>query len=290
MVVEHTRCSGGARSERMHQGPIAEAMVGVKHKVAIISGKGGVGKTSLTVNLGRALLERGRSVGIFDADIHGPGVHKMLGLRPGSDIMHGGFHLTPPKSPDGIKVMSVALIWPGEMVPAMWRGPYKMKVIRQFLCAAVWEEMDFLLIDLPPGTGDEVLAIMEAVPGLDGVLVVTTPQEVATTICGKAINAAREMGVRVLGVVENMGSLRCPHCGEEIHLFGRDGGREFARNMEVPFLGRIPFDNRINEAADEGVSLVGRHPDIEVVATLRAIAGSVISILETGGDGDGHHQ
>ena len=158
-----------------------------------------------------------------------------------------------------------------------------MKIIRQFLSAVTWEQLDFLLVDLPPGTGDEVITIMESIPGLDGVLAVTTPQEVATAICGKAVNAARELDVPVLGVVENMSRLRCPHCGQEIYLFGEDRGEEFARAMEIPFLGRIPFDLRISQAADEGISVVSRYPDTEAVAALRAIARSVAASLEAEG-------
>ena len=279
--IQRIRYQEKVRKERLKSGPIAEAMAQVRHKIAIISGKGGVGKTSLTINLGAALQEEGYQVGVFDADVHGPSVPRMLGIQPGPDLMRGAFHLNPLTSQEGIKVMSVALIWPGDETPAMWRGPYKMKVIRQFLSAVTWEQLDFLLVDLPPGTGDEVITIMESIPGLDGVLAVTTPQEVATTICGKAINAARELDVPVLGVVENMSRLRCPHCGREIYLFGegKEGGEAFARAMEIPFLGRIPFDLRVSQAADEGVSAVSRYPDTEAVAALREIARNVAASL-----------
>lgn len=279
--IQRIRYQEKVRKERLKSGPIAEAMAQVRHKIAIISGKGGVGKTSLTINLGAALQEEGYQVGVFDADVHGPSVPRMLGIQPGPDLMRGAFHLNPLTSQEGIKVMSVALIWPGDETPAMWRGPYKMKVIRQFLSAVTWEQLDFLLVDLPPGTGDEVITIMESIPGLDGVLAVTTPQEVATTICGKAINAARELDVPVLGVVENMSQLRCPHCGREIYLFGegKEGGEAFARAMEIPFLGRIPFDLRVSQAADEGVSAVSRYPDTEAVAALREIARNVAASL-----------
>jgi len=274
------------RRKRLKGGPIAEAMAGVKYKIAIISGKGGVGKTSLTVNLGAALREKGYQVGIFDADVHGPSVPKMLGIQSGPDLLQGPFHLNPLTSQEGIKVMSVALIWPGDKTPVLWRGPYKMKIIRQFLAAVTWEQLDFLLIDLPPGTGDEVIAIMESIPELDGVLAVTTPQEVATAICGKAINAARELDVPVLGVVENMGRLRCPHCGRDIYLFGEEGGggEELAQAMEIPFLGCIPFDPRVSQAADEGVSVLSRYPDTEAVVALRMIADNIVASLGVKGE------
>lgn len=283
--IEQIRHQQRARRARLQSGPIAEAMAEVRHKVAIISGKGGVGKTSLTINLGATLQEMGYKVGVFDADIHGPTVPKMLGIEAGPDLMHGAFHLDPLTSQEGMKVMSVALIWPGEDTPTMWRGSYKMKVIRQFLSAAVWEELDYLLIDLPPGTGDEVLAIMESIPHMDGVVAVSTPDEVSTSVCGKAINTARELDVPVLGLVENMGWLRCPHCSREIDLFGREddgtGGEAFAQALGIRFLGSIPFDLRIRQAASSGVSTVSEYPKSEAVDALRTIAERLAALLGT---------
>ncbi len=283
MSLEQVRRQQQVRHERLQQGPIADAMAQVRHKVAIISGKGGVGKTSLTANLAAALQQRGSRVGVFDADIHGPGVPRVLGVEVAADALHGAYHIRPPKSREGIKVMSIALLWPGEYTPTMWRGPYKMRVIRQLLSAAKWNELDYLLVDLPPGTGDEILAIMEAIPALDGVVVITTPQEVATTVCGKAITAAREMDVRVLGVVENMAMLRCPHCGEEITLFGSGGGEVFARTMDTPFLGRIPFDRKLVEASEDGFPVVSRFPDAESARAIGAVAGRLVAMLEVDG-------
>jgi Mrp family chromosome partitioning ATPase len=284
--MRRIRLQEKSRREKLQGGPISEALAQVKHKIAIMSGKGGVGKTSLTISLAEVVQQKGYRVGIFDADVHGPSVPRMLGIQGGPDLMSGAWHLAPLTSRDGIKVMSVAFIWPGETTPAIWRGSYKMKAIRQLLNAVVWEQLDFLFIDLPPGTGDEVITIMESIPELDGVLLVTTPQKVATAICGKAVNTARELDVPVLGVVENMGRMYCPHCGQEISLFGEKGGEEFARAMEVPFLGSIPFDSRVRQMGDEGISMLSQYPDAEAVGAIRLIAEKMLSIVKSEGQAD----
>ena len=176
----------------VEEGAIAEALQYVKYKIAILSGKGGVGKTAATVNLAAALKNAGHRVGIFDADLHGPSVPKMLGIKKEAKL-NGAFWLDPVMTESGIKALSVALFWPGDMTPVMWRGQAKSRTIRQLLSAAKWGGLDFLLIDLPPGTGDEPIAILKSIPDLDGVVIVTTPQEVSTLVCSKAINASQTL-------------------------------------------------------------------------------------------------
>ncbi len=241
-------------------GAIADALKHVKYKIAILSGKGGVGKTAATVNLGAALQKAGYRVGIFDADLHGPSVPKMLGIKKGTRL-NGAFWLDPVVAASGIKALSVALFWPGDMTPVMWRGQAKSRTIRQLLSAAKWGGLDFLLVDLPPGTGDEPTAILKSIPDLDGVVIVTTPQEVSTLVCSKAINASLTLGAKVLGLIENMSNYTCRCCGDVVHLFGKDKGVGLARMMDVPFLGSIPIDPLFSEAADAGVPVVNLHPE-----------------------------
>jgi Mrp family chromosome partitioning ATPase len=249
----------------VEEGAIAEALQYVKYKIAILSGKGGVGKTAATVNLAAALKNAGHRVGIFDADLHGPSVPKMLGIKKEAKL-NGAFWLDPVMTETGIKALSVALFWPGDMTPVMWRGQAKSRTIRQLLSAAKWGGLDFLLIDLPPGTGDEPIAILKSIPDLDGVVIVTTPQEVSTLVCSKAINASQTLGAKVLGLIENMSMYVCRDCGDTVYLFGKDKGKQLARMMEIPFLGSIPVDPLFSEAADAGVPIVNLHPQ-SVTAT-----------------------
>ena len=241
------------------EGAIAEALQYVKYKIAILSGKGGVGKTATTVNLAAALQNAGQRVGVFDADLHGPSVPKMMGIKKEAKL-NGAFWLDPVVTEHGIKALSVALFWPGDMTPVLWRGQAKSRTIRQLLSAAKWGGLDFLLVDLPPGTGDEPIAILKSVPDLDGVIIVTTPQEVATLVCSKAVNASQTFGAKVLGLIENMSMYVCRDCGDTVYLFGKDNGKQLARMMEIPFLGAIPIDPLFSEAADSGVPVVNLHP------------------------------
>ena len=216
-----------------------------------------MGKTAATVNLAAALKNTGHRVGVFDADLHGPSVPKMLGIKKEAKL-DGAFWIDPVVTPSGIKALSVALFWPGDMTPVMWRGQAKSRTIRQLLSAAKWGALDFLLVDLPPGTGDEPIAILKSIPDLDGVIIVTTPQEVSTLVCSKAINASRTLGAKVLGLIENMSSYTCG-CGDTVYLFGKDKGKQLAKMMEIPFLGSIPIDPLFSEAADTGVPVVNLH-------------------------------
>lgn len=251
-----------ANDYRHKHGPIKDAMANVNYKIAILSGKGGVGKTSVTVNLAAAAKKKAFDVGIFDADVHGPSVPKMTGIRTEMrDILRGSHGIDPVVTEQGLKVMSVALIWPTDMTPIMWRGQYKARVLRQFLSSIKWFEMDFLFVDLPPGTGDEPITIMKSIPGLDGIIVVTTPQEISTMVCSRAINAAKELNTPVLGLIENMNSYTCPDCGRVEHFFGKDRGARLAKTFGVPFLGGIPLDGEYSESADSGVPIVFQKPE-----------------------------
>ena len=260
--------------KRSKEGAIADALKFVKYKIAILSGKGGVGKTATTVNLASALNKMGYKVGVFDADLHGPSTMKMLGIKKEAKL-NGAFWLDPVDSTSGIKTLSVAHFWPGDMTPIMWRGQAKSRTIRQLLSAGKWGGLDFLLVDLPPGTGDEPIAILKSIPNLDGVIIVTTPQEVSTIVCSKAINASLSLGATVLGLIENMSVYTCRNCGDKVHLFGENKGIGLARMMEIPFLGSIPLDQEFSQSADTGVPIVELSPDSLTAKAFMEIARNV---------------
>jgi ATP-binding protein involved in chromosome partitioning len=234
----------------------------VKHKIAVISGKGGVGKSITTVNLAIAFAWHGHphSVGILDADIHGPCVPKMLGMR-GQRLEVGPPGAFPALGPLGVKVVSMDFLLSSDDTPVIWRGPLKMSAIRQFLSDIVWGELDFLLIDLPPGTGDESLSVMQLLPEMDGVVIVTIPSEVSQIVVKKAVTFSRQLKIPIIGIVENMSGFICPKCGAEVDIFRTGGGKRISEDLSVPFLGSIPLDHRICEDSDEGMPFIVKHSD-----------------------------
>jgi Mrp family chromosome partitioning ATPase len=273
MDLNKNQFSEMQRQQFVNKGSISNALKYVKYKIAVLSGKGGVGKSATTVNLAAALKNAGYKVGVFDADLHGPSVPKLLGIKTEAKL-NGGFWMDPVTTASGIKALSVALFWPGDMTPIMWRGQSKSRIIRQLLSAAKWGGLDYLLIDLPPGTGDEPIAILKSIPDLDGVIIVTTPQEVATLVSSKAINATRTLGAEIIGLVENMSSYTCNH-GDTVYLFGKDKGKELAKSMDIPFIGSIPIDPLFSEAADSGIPVVDLHPNSVAAKAFTEIAGIV---------------
>jgi ATP-binding protein involved in chromosome partitioning len=232
----------------------------VKHKLVIISGKGGVGKSTVTVNLAAAFALHGKRVGILDADIHGPSVPRLLGLT-GQQVKVGPPGAFPVLGPLGMKVVSIDFFLPEEKTPTIWRGPLKMTAIRQFLSDVVWGELDVLFIDLPPGTGDEPLSVAQLLPDIDGVIIVTMPSELSRAVVTKAITFARRLGMPIVGVVENMSGYVCPTCGDKIDIFQSGGGKKMAEETGVPFLGSIPIDPKIGVDSDKGLPFVMAHAD-----------------------------
>jgi ATP-binding protein involved in chromosome partitioning len=248
---------------------IKQRMSRVKHKIAIISGKGGVGKSLVTVNLAVALA-RDKKVAILDSDLTGPCVPKMLGLK-GARLDTGPAGIGPATGPMGIKVVSMDFLLPSDDSPVIWRGPLKMSAIRQFLGEVNWGNLDYLLVDLPPGTGDESLSILQLLPNMDGVVIVTIPSEVSQSVVKKAITFARKMDVPIFGLVENMGGMVCPHCGQLIEVFGGNGGARVAEEMGVELLGSIPMDPRISTDSDEGTPFVVMHPNTPAAKAFKKI-------------------
>ncbi|AMM54032.1 Mrp/NBP35 family ATP-binding protein [Pyrococcus kukulkanii] len=234
-----------------------------KYKIAVLSGKGGVGKSTVAVNLTAALAKMGYFVGILDADIHGPNVAKMLGVDKAEVFAEkfddGHFEMIPPMADfmgqvTPIKVMSMGMMVPEDQ-PIIWRGALVTKAIKQLLGDVKWGELDFMIIDFPPGTGDEILTVVQSIQ-LDAAIIVTTPQEVALLDTGKAVNMMKKMEVPYIAVVENMSYLICPHCGNKIDIFGEGGGEKLAEKEGVDFLGKIPIDLKAREASDLGIPIV----------------------------------
>ena len=226
----------------------------IKHKIAVISGKGGVGKSTVTVNLAAAFALHGNHVGILDADIHGPSVPRLLGLT-GQQLKVGPPGAFPVTGPLGMKVVSIDFFLQ-EGLPTIWRGPLKMMAIRQFLSDIVWGELDILFIDLPPGTGDEPLSVAQLLPEMDGVIIVTMPSELSRVVVKKAIAFAQRLGIPIIGVVENMSGFVCPKCGAKIDIFQSGGGRKLAEEAGVSFLGSIPIDPKVGMSSDKGSPFV----------------------------------
>ena len=220
----------------------------IQHKIVVLSGKGGVGKSTVAVNLATALALHGLRVGLLDVDIHGPSVPTMLGLE-GESLKGNPGELFPVEF-GGLKVMSLALLQIDDAV--IWRGPMKMGVIKQFLTDVNWGDLDYLIIDAPPGTGDEPLSLCQLIQPLTGAVIVTTPQKIAAIDVRKSISFCRRVNVPVLGVVENMSGFVCPKCGELTQILPEGGGRKIASDMKVPFLGAIPIDPGIAQSGDTG--------------------------------------
>ena len=251
----------------------------IKHKIAVISGKGGVGKSTVTVNLAMAFALQGHTskVGVLDADIHGPCVPKMLGLKGQKLIGGPAGMLFPVTGQQGIKVVSMDFLLPNDEAPVIWRGPLKMRLIHQFLSDIAWGELDFLFIDLPPGTGDEPLSVMQLIPDIDGVIIVTLPSEVSQAVVKKAITFAKQLGVPVIGIIENMSGFVCPECGAELDIFKAGGGKKIAKDLSVPYLGKIPIDPAICVDSDSGTPFVAENP---VSPTVKAFTEILIKIKQ----------
>ena len=250
----------------------------IRYKLLVMSGKGGVGKTSVAVALALLLARRGFAVGLIDADLHGPDVYRMLGVGEPLDLVHGQYHL-PADVPRNLKLVSVEAMMKNRDAAVIWRGPIKHKIIRQFLTEIQWGHLDFLVIDAPPGTGDEPLTVARTIPEVQAVIV-TTPQEISLADVRKAIQFCQKVDLQILGVVENMGHVRCPDCGTAIPLFTSGQGSRQLAALGLPVLGAVPFDPEVVAAADEGRLAALGASQSPFFQAMEAVATSIIEALQ----------
>ena len=263
---------GAARDARQRPGDVP----GVKHIIAVASGKGGVGKSTTAVNFALALKDKGLNIGVLDADIYGPSMPRLLGIH-GQPQQLAGNKLDPMRA-YGLKVMSMGFLV-DEDTPMIWRGPMVMSALSQMLKDVAWGELDVLVVDMPPGTGDAQLTMAQQVP-LAGAVIVSTPQDLALIDARKGLNMFTKVNVPVLGIVENMSTFLCPHCGERSDIFGHGGAREEAKQLGVPFLGEVPLTISVRETSDEGKPIVATDPDSEIAKAYREIAEKAWDELE----------
>lgn len=238
----------GCSSKKTDMREPANAYSSVKKVIAVVSGKGGVGKSLVTASLARMLKEDGYHVGILDADITGPSIPKMYGLHEQASGTEQGIY--PCLAKDGTRIMSVNLLLENEDMPVIWRGPVIAGVVKQFWTDVIWDDLDYLLVDMPPGTGDVPLTVFQSLP-VDGIVIVTSPQDLVQMIVKKAYNMAVQMNIPVLGLVENFSYVKCPDCGKELHVFGESHIEEIAKELGVPVLGKMPIDTGLAEIVEE---------------------------------------
>jgi ATP-binding protein involved in chromosome partitioning len=255
------------------------ARIDVNHVLLVLSGKGGVGKSTISVNLAFALANHDRKVGLLDLDFRGPTVPRMLGIE-GRRVTMLGNRMEPVRVTGNLAVMSMGLLLPDTSSPVIWRGPMKMSAIRQFLNQVNWGPLDYLVVDLPPGTGDEALTIVQSAPNVHGAVIVTTPQEVAVMDAVRAAKFMERLEVPVIGVIENMSGMVCPHCGGIIDLFSRGGGEKAAGDLGVPYLGAIPVDPELVKGGDEGRPVILQQSGSSTWKAVDAIMEKIIKRVE----------
>jgi ATP-binding protein involved in chromosome partitioning len=283
--MDHSdKCNCGSKQDRgrkpdtamaAQDQAIQESLALIKNKFLVMSGKGGVGKTSVAVNLAVSLSRNGAKVGLLDVDLHGPDIPRMLGLKGLLDISADNRMMIPKAYSENLKVVSIESLTQDTDDAVIWRGPLKMHVIRQFISDVRWGGLDYLIIDSPPGTGDEPLSVAQTIPGARAIIV-TTPQEISLADIRKSINFCKTVKMPVFGLIENMSGFVCPHCGKPVDLFGTGGGFRTALTMNVPFLGRIPFDPKMVECADAGESYLEKYPDSEVTEAYNQVIAKVM--------------
>jgi Mrp family chromosome partitioning ATPase len=257
---------------------ITESLGIIKNKILVMSGKGGVGKTSTSVNLSIALANKGFKVGIMDVDLHGPDVPRMLGLE-GTPEVNQNKKLKPLSYSDNLKAISIECFTPNKDDAIIWRGPLKFSAIKQFIGEVEWGNLDFLIIDSPPGTGDEPLTVAQTISDAKAVIV-TTPQEVALADVRKSINFCKIVKMEIFGLLENMSGFSCPHCSETINLFGSGGGQKTALQMGIPFLGKIPFDPQMVTCGDTGACYQDIHAESEVTRAFAVVADLMAKLVQ----------
>ena len=254
-------CSGCAQNKGKQSFLVEQNIYSdIKHIIGVVSGKGGVGKSMVTASTANMLASKGYRVGILDADITGPSIPKMYGIHGPAQADDQGIY--PMITENDIKIISINLLMPDEEAPVIWRGPVISNMVKQFFTDVIWGELDYLLVDMPPGTGDVPLTVFQSLP-LEGIIIVSSPQDLVRLIVKKAYNMAKMMNVKVLGIVENYSFVKCPDCGKEIHVFGESHIDEIAAELGVKVLGKMPIDPKFASLADEGKFQEAQNPYIE---------------------------
>ena len=271
------------KQRQAEQEQVRKRVKQIKHRILVLSGKGGVGKSTVAVNLAISLALAGKKVGLLDIDIHGPSIPKILNLE-GKTVQAVGDTVVPVDMLENLKVMSIGFLLRGTNDAVIWRGPMKYQMIKQFLKDVDWGNLDFLVVDSPPGTGDEPLSIVQLLENADGAIIVTTPQEVALSDVRKCITFCRNLNLPVIGVLENMSGFVCPKCGGKTDVFKSGGGEIMAKEMKVPFLGRIPIDPQIVQSCDDGRPFVYHYNQTQ---TAKAFEKTLNPILELGRQNQG---
>ena len=283
-MSENHSCSGDCKhcsaKEKENQADceLKRALAGVRRKIVVMSGKGGVGKSTVAVNLACALAAQGFRTGLLDVDVHGPSIPTMLGLENVQPDSCDDKLL--PAEACGVKVMSVGFLLEEPDTPVIWRGPAKIGVIRQFFTEVAWGELDFLVIDCPPGTGDEPLSVCQSVADGGVGLIVTTPQRVSAADVAKSVNFCRKLDFPICGIVENMSGFVCPKCGETTEIFASGAGEELARRYGIPFLGKLPIEPGICAGGDRGLPFAVAAPESVSARAFAPVAGAVAALLK----------
>ena len=257
---------------------IEDRLTHVGRKILVMSGKGGVGKSTVASYLALLLSKKGKKVGLLDVDLHGPSVAKLMNVRGGFDMSEEGV-VKPYAFSEQLSIVTLEMMMGEKDMAVIWRGPMKISAIRQFVSDIEWGDLDFLVVDSPPGTGDEPLTVAQTIPDAEA-LIVTTPQELSLADVRKSINFCRQVEMKILGVVENMSGQLCPHCGQQVALFGQGGGKNMAREMNVPFLGQIPSDGKMVTAGDTGnLEELMSHVDLEINSAYNDLLKAVLAGL-----------
>lgn len=259
---------------------IQDTLRNIKHVIIVMSGKGGVGKSTVSSNLAMALSMKGYQTGIMDIDITGPNIPKMFGVEDEQLTVNENRQLVPVTVPPSLRLMSMAFLLPEKDAPVMWRGPVKMGAIKQFIEDVHWGDLDYLVIDMPPGTGDEALSIVQLIPKADGMVIVTTPQDVALLDSRKSLVFGAETHIPIIGIVENMSGFVCPHCGEVTNIFKSGGGEATAKDMNVQFLGRVPIEPGIVDSGDSGTPVVLKYPESASAKAFESIIDKIIKTVD----------
>lgn len=276
-------CGGGNPNQHMKQQQqnerMQQSLKKIKNKLFVLSGKGGVGKSSISSNLAVSLANKGFKTGLMDVDLHGPSIAQMFGITEMLDMSSEEKQLlAPSKVMDNLSVVTIQALMQDKDQAVIWRGPAKTGMINQFIANVDWGELDFLVIDAPPGTGDEPISVAQAIPDAQAIIV-TTPQEVALADIRKSISFCRTVKLKTLGIVENMGSFKCPHCDESIELFSSGGGKATAEQFGLNFLGSIPFDLNIVKSGDSGKPLMMQEADSEFAKNFETIVANITKQL-----------